>query len=109
MNRKANTATRTLILLAVVTAANSLADDFELDWWTIDGGGEMWTTGGDFELSGTIGQPDASAAVLTGGDFELTGGFWTRAGGRELPVVYPESVEPLDEIMEESEPQPGPP
>ena len=32
-------------------------------------------SGGEFELSGTIGQPDAGA-TMTGGDFELTGGFW---------------------------------
>lgn len=32
------------------------------------------STGGDFELSGTIGQPDAG--VLSSGEFELCGGFW---------------------------------
>ncbi len=41
---------------------------------TIDGGGVMFSTGGDLELSGTIGQPDAG--VMGGGDFTLTGGFW---------------------------------
>ena len=34
----------------------------------------MLSTGGDFELSGTIGQPDAG--LLVGGGFTLTGGFW---------------------------------
>ena len=58
-----------------------IADDFTIDWWTVDGGGEMWTTGADFELSGTIAQPDASN-VMTGADFELTGGFW--AGVKEF-------------------------
>jgi len=47
---------------------------FEITRSTIDGGGVMFSTGGDFELSGTIGQPDAGA--MAGGDFELTGGFW---------------------------------
>jgi hypothetical protein len=65
-------------MAALLTATTVAADEFELDWWTIDGGGEMWTTGGDFELSGTIGQPDAGPA-MTGGDFELTGGFWVEA------------------------------
>jgi hypothetical protein len=59
-------------------------DDFDLDWWTIDGGGEMWTTGGDFELSGTAGQPDAGV-LMTGGDFELVGGFWA---GAEAPFCF---------------------
>lgn len=60
---------------ALLATAGAAADDFSLDWWTVDAGGAMWTTGGDFELSGTIGQPDACVA-LTGGDFELVGGFW---------------------------------
>lgn len=47
---------------------------FEITRFTIDGGGAMNATGGSFELSGTIGQPDAG--VLAGGSFELTGGFW---------------------------------
>lgn len=52
--------------------------DYDLTWHTIDGGGVMRSMGGDFELSGTIGQPDAGpgATGMTGGDFTLTGGFW---------------------------------
>jgi len=64
-----------LLLTAAPTSAQASAD-YELSWFTIDGGGEMSTVGDDFELSGTIGQPDASTAAMTGGDFELTGGFW---------------------------------
>ena len=48
--------------------------EFDLSWFTIDGGGVMRSTGGDFELSGTIGQPDAGA--MSGGNFTLNGGFW---------------------------------
>ncbi len=48
---------------------------YDLSWWTIDGGGVTFATGGSFNLGGTIGQPDASNA-LTGGAFSLTGGFW---------------------------------
>lgn len=48
--------------------------DYDLTWSTIDGGGETFSTGGDYELGGTIGQPDAGA--MTGGDYALTGGFW---------------------------------
>ena len=85
MNRKSATTFATLAALTIATFAPAVADDFALDWWTIDGGGEMWTTGGDFELSGTIGQPDAG--YMTGGDFELTGGFWAivSAGGPTCP------------------------
>lgn len=47
-----------------------------VDWFTVDGGGGT-SSGGGFELSGTIGQPDATpASTLTGGGLQLTGGFW---------------------------------
>jgi len=74
------------LALLFANGPGAIADDFAIDWWTVDGGGEMWTTGGDFELSGTIGQPDASVAVMTGGDFELTGGFWVVAFAGPEPI-----------------------
>ena len=73
-----------IAMLAIVCVAG--ADSFTLEWSTIDGGGEMWTTGGDYELSGTIGQSDASLTVMTGGDYELAGGFW--AGAAEEPFCF---------------------
>jgi hypothetical protein len=49
----------------------------QIPWFSIDGGGELYCFGGVFELSGTIGQWDASrAGRLSGGEFHLTGGFW---------------------------------
>jgi len=56
------------------TIPSAPGEEFDLSWHTIDGGGMMFSTGGDIELSGTIGQPDAGR--LAGGDLELTGGFW---------------------------------
>jgi len=49
------------------------AQSYELNWWTVDGGGGT-STGGSYTLSGTIGQPDAG--VLGGGTYTLIGGFW---------------------------------
>ncbi len=46
--------------------------DYEISWSTIDGGGT--STGGDYALVGTIGQPDAGE--MSGGDYKLAGGFW---------------------------------
>ena len=66
-----------LIGMAVTTAAMVVAagePEFEMTRSTIDGGGVMRSTGDDFELSGTIGQPDAG--TMTGDDYELSGGFW---------------------------------
>jgi hypothetical protein len=39
----------------------------------VDGGGGI-SSGGDYAISGTIGQPDAG--TLSGGDYTLQGGFW---------------------------------
>ena len=78
----------TVSLLAIVAAGNGvfIAAAFtdtasfvgeptvEINRFTIDGGGDMISVGGGFELSGTIGQPDAG--VLSGGGFTLSGGFW---------------------------------
>ena len=50
------------------------AHDFEIARSTVDGGGAMRSSRGDFEWSGTIGQPDAG--LLVDGAFELNGGFW---------------------------------
>lgn len=47
---------------------------FDLTRHSVDAGGVVASAGGEFELSGTIGQPDA--AILSGEEFTLTGGFW---------------------------------
>ena len=46
---------------------------YEITWSTIDGGGAV-SSGGQYLVRGTIGQPDA--AYSEGGDYELLGGFW---------------------------------
>jgi len=46
---------------------------YAIDWFTIDGGGGT-SSGGNFTLIGTIGQPDAG--TLSGGNYTLQGGFW---------------------------------
>ena len=66
-----------LIVAALLLAPAALAQSFDLSWYTVDGGGGT-STGGGFELSGTIGQPDAGA--MSGGDFTLEGGFWPGSG-----------------------------
>ena len=47
--------------------------DYEISWYTIDGCGGR-STGGDYALVGTIGQPDAGE--MSSGDYKLSGGFW---------------------------------
>jgi hypothetical protein len=68
---------RLLIPCALLpTAAHA---QFQIDWYTIDGGGGT-SSGGAFSLTGTIGQPDAGTA--NGGTFQCLGGFW---GGGGVP------------------------
>ena len=74
MKRIVHIGIRVVSILTIVVAGVVLGDDLEMTRSTVDGGGAMHSTGGDFELSGTIGQPDAG--VMTGDDFTLTGGFW---------------------------------
>jgi hypothetical protein len=66
-----------LILPALTTTTRAQSGgQFDLSWSTVDGGGGT-SVGGQFSLTGTIGQPDAGVATLTGGQFSLTGGFWS--------------------------------
>jgi len=59
--------------LFLMGAAASHAQTYSIDWFTIDGGGGT-SSGGNFSVTGTIGQPDAG--TLTGGSYSLRGGFW---------------------------------
>ena len=59
-------------------------DGYELTWWTVDGGGYTFSSGGGYELGGTAGQPDAG--VLSGGGYTLGGGFWK--GGVAAAAQY---------------------
>jgi len=69
-----------VFLLAALAASASAGTPWTIDWWTLDGGGEVFTTGGDWALSGTIGQWDGTAHTsAAGGAWEVTGGFWAIA------------------------------
>jgi hypothetical protein len=70
MNAKKTLLTAGLSVFATLASAQS----YSIDWHTIDGGSGT-STGGAFSVSGTIGQPDASA--MSGGNYSLAGGFWS--------------------------------
>jgi hypothetical protein len=66
----------TIVLLAIVAIlviATGSRADYQIVWSTIDGGGGQ-SSGGQYVLTGTIGQPDADWSRA--GDYELLGGFW---------------------------------
>jgi hypothetical protein len=64
-----------VLLLTLAAGAVASAQNYNLDWSTIDGGGGT-STGGVFTVSGTIGQPDAGP-TMKGGNYSLDGGFWS--------------------------------
>jgi hypothetical protein len=70
-----------LLTLAGVAVAQR---GYDLSWWTVDGGGATFSTGGGYTLGGTAGQADAG--VLTGSGYTLGGGFWR--GGTIAGRVY---------------------
>ncbi|HAO78880.1 MAG TPA: hypothetical protein DCQ92_07885 [Verrucomicrobia subdivision 3 bacterium] len=61
------------LLLGIAWMAH--AQSYSIDWYKIAGGGGT-STGGTYQVSGTIGQHDAGGP-LTGGSYSLTGGFWS--------------------------------
>jgi len=62
------------LLLSTLTVAT--AQNYSVDWYTIDGGVGT-SAGGPYSLTGTIGQADANQQAMTGGNFSLRGGFWS--------------------------------
>lgn len=62
-----------VILTAVLSLAAVAHGDYAIVWSTIDGGGGQ-SSGGQYTLTGTIGQPDA--AYSAGEQYEVLGGFW---------------------------------
>jgi hypothetical protein len=69
------------LLVAGVAWASSAS--YDLSWWSVDGGGQTFSSGGGYTLGGTAGQPDPG--LLAGGGYALGGGFW---GGGAAAVTY---------------------
>ena len=70
---------RILALTVLLLPATNWAQDFSIDWHTIDGGGEVLSETSDqqWQLSGTLGQWDSIASLaLSGAGWTLSGGFW---------------------------------
>ncbi len=63
------------ILLLSAFCLQASGQSYSIDWNIIAGGGGT-STNGQYAVTGTIGQPDASGA-MTGGNYSLTGGFWS--------------------------------
>jgi hypothetical protein len=67
-------------LLLVLLPALGSAQNYSIDFYTIDGGGEILAESADqrWQLSGTLGQWDSTPPrALSGSRYTLTGGFWS--------------------------------
>jgi hypothetical protein len=73
------------LLLGLLIPTLSQAQTYTIDWYKIAGGGGT-STGGTYQVSGTIGQPDAGGA-MSGGSYSLTGGFWSIINVVQMPGV----------------------
>jgi hypothetical protein len=82
------------MLLAM--ASNPATADFEITQWTIAGGGVIESSGGDWTLSGTIGQWEATEArALSAGPWRLTGGFWGSSQEALGDVIFQDRFQTL--------------
>ena len=61
-------------VLAAPPVNGGAAADYDLKWWTVDGGGCIASTAGSYILSGTAGQPNAETGST--GLYALNGGVW---------------------------------
>jgi hypothetical protein len=71
------------ILLPSSFCLRAWGQSYSIDWYKIAGGGGT-STGGVYQVTGTIGQPDASGA-MSGGSYSLTGGFWSIIAAVQTP------------------------
>jgi hypothetical protein len=83
-----------LMFAGLVLAMPALhAQSYSIDWYKVSGGGGT-STGGTYQVSGTVGQHDAGGA-MSGGSYSLTGGFWSliavvqTAGAPTLTITHP--------------------
>jgi len=87
------------ILVAGYYAPDTMANCGEtycLNWSTIDNGGIVASSSDDeaWELSGSIGQADASKTfALVSGQWRLTGGFWASQTGNLTDDIFEDRFE----------------
>ena len=80
------------IILHSTFCLRALGQQYSIDWYKISGGGGT-STGATYQVTGTIGQPEAGS-TMSGGQYSLTGGFWSliavvqTAGAPRLTIAH---------------------
>jgi hypothetical protein len=77
-------------MLHLLLCSHAFAQDYSIDWFTIDGGGGA-SAGGGYSIAGTVGQPDAGPQ-LSGGSYTVEGGFWGIVAAVLTPGAPPLSI-----------------
>ena len=75
-----------LAVLGLVSATHAQSGgDYEMTWYTVDGGGVTAATGGDCQVGATVGQPEMTVQI--GGDYTVESGFWFASAGGARPTA----------------------
>ena len=83
-----------LLLLIMLVAGGVVAANggVTIDWYSVDSGGGQ-SDGGDYQLDGIIGQPEAQTSA-TGGDYQLDGGYLAGTTAAEYTIYLPLVIRP---------------
>lgn len=74
-----------ILLVVLLSFRVAAAQDYTIETLSIDGGGELVTTGGDYLLGGTAGQPTSETSE--GGDYTLSAGIWSENAAIPLTIA----------------------
>ena len=91
----------------VLLVCNTSFAQYSIDWFTVDGGGGTSSVG-VYEISGTIGQPDAGS--VSAGDYVIEGGYWSdleAVPGPVAPQLTIERVSPNSALVSWPDPSTG--
>jgi hypothetical protein len=72
-----------VLMFGLLIPSLGIAQNYSIDWYKVAGGGGI-STGGTYQVSGTVGQPDAGGP-MTGGNYSMTGGFWALISAVQTP------------------------
>ncbi len=71
------------LLFSLLLPVLASAQNYSINWYKVAGGGGT-SSGGTYQISGTIGQHDAGGP-MTGGNYSLIGGFWAQISVIQTP------------------------
>lgn len=82
-----------IVALALATPLQAGAPATAITSSTVDAGGGR-SAGPTFSVTGTIGQPDATAGALQSTNFTVRGGFWAKTSATPGDEVFRNGFEP---------------